>query len=377
VSTVKKSEWRKKDLSKLSKSKFMKTFFTLVLLITSLSAYGKYKAEVLLTQNDVIWGFDFLPDGKILFNERGGNLYLFDPKSKKKSLISGNPKVHAAGQGGLLDVRVHPKTGMIYLAYSEPTVEKKFTTALGMAKLQGNKLVEFKKIFSAQESSLNEHHYGSRIDFDGKGHLFISVGERGEEKSVQRLDTHLGKIIRIHEDGSVPKNNPFVTNKKALPEIWCYGLRNPQGLAIRPGTDELWEAEMGPQGGDEINLILPGKNYGWPIITWGKDYDGDKIGIGTHKAGMEQPIEYWIPSISPSGMTFYSGDKMPEWKGNIFLALLSGQHLRRLVIEDKKVVKQEEIFKELNWRFRNVRTGPDGYLYFSTDEGKLGRVIGQ
>ena len=356
----------------------MKTLLFLTLLISSLTAFANYKTEVLFTQKDVIWGFDFLPDGKIIFTERGGKLYTYDPKTKINTLIFGTPVVHAVGQGGLLDVRVHPKNGFIYLTYSEEAGKKKSTTAVARAKLDGNKLTDFKKLFAAETPSENDHHYGSRIDFDGKGHIYIAVGERGERETVQKLSTHLGKIIRLNEDGTVPQDNPFVSDKNAKPEVWAYGLRNPQGLAMKPGTEELWEAEMGPRGGDEINLILPGKNYGWPVITYGREYYGPRIGEGTKKPGVEEPIVYWVPSISPSAMTFYSGDKMPEWKGNIFLALLSGQALHRVALDDKnKVTKQEVLFKDLDWRFRNVRTGPDGYLYFSTDEGKLGRIISQ
>ncbi len=354
----------------------MKTLTILMILFTSLSSFASYKTEVLLEQKDVIWGFDFLSDGKIIFTERGGKLYIHDPKTKVTTIISGSPEVYSAGQGGLLDVRVHPTNGHIYLSYSEAVGEKKSTTAVGRGKLVGNKLTEFKKLFSADAPSENDYHYGSRIVFDGKGHIYVSVGERGERDSVQKLSTHLGKVIRLNDDGTVPKDNPFLSDKNTKPEIWSYGLRNPQGLTLRPGTDELWEAEMGPRGGDEINLILPGKNYGWPVITYGREYYGPRIGDGTKKPGVEEPVAYWVPSISPSAITFYSGDKMPEWKGNIFLGLLSGEHIHRIVLDDKnKVIKQEELFKKLEWRFRNLRTGPDGYLYFSTDEGKLGRVV--
>lgn len=354
----------------------MKTLIFLLLLVSSLSSLASYKTEVLFEQKDVIWGFDFLSDGKIIFTERGGKLYVHDPKTKKNTVITGSPAVHAVGQGGLLDVRVHPKNGYVYLTYSEAVGKKASTTAVARAKLDGNKLTDFKKLFTAEHASENDHHYGSRVDFDTKGFMYISVGERGERDSVQKLSTHLGKVIRLHEDGSVPKDNPFVSDKSAKPEVYCYGLRNPQGLVVKPGTDEVWEAEMGPRGGDEINLIQPGKNYGWPVITYGREYYGPRIGEGTKKPGVEEPIVYWVPSISPSAITFYTGDKMPEWKGNIFLALLSGQAIQRVALDDKnKVTKQEVLLKDLDWRFRNVRTGPDGYLYFSTDEGKLGRVV--
>lgn len=325
-------------------------------------AADKYKAETLINQQDVIWGFDFLPDSKVIFTERGGKLYTWDPKTKKSTLVTGTPTVYAVGQGGLLDVRVHPKNGLIYLTYSEPVGKDKSTTALASAKLVDNKLTDFKKLFSAKTPSPNDYHYGSRIEFDGKGYVFITVGERGERGSVQKMDNHLGKVIRLKEDGSGA-------------EIWSKGIRSPQGLAMRPGTEELWEAEMGPKGGDELNIIQKDKNYGWPEITYGREYYGPKIGEGSTRKDVEEPVIYWVPSISPSAMTFYTGDKMPEWKGKIFLALLSGQHLRMLSLDGKKVTAQEEFFKNLDWRWRNVRTGPDGYLWYSTDEGKIGRII--
>lgn len=353
----------------------MKTLLLLLLLPATLFA-RTYDVENFVSRNDVIWGFDFQKDGTVLFTERAGKLLSYSPKTKKTIEITGVPKVFAVGQGGLLDIRVHPRTGVIYLTYSQPFGDKKSATTLATATLSGNKLTHFKNIFSTDVQSENEYHYGSRIEFDGKGHVFITSGERGERPLVQKLDNHLGKMIRLNEDGSVPKDNPYVGDKSAKPEVYARGLRSPQGLAMRPGTDELWEAEMGPKGGDELNIVFPKANFGWPIITYGTEYEGPKIGEGiTSKEGMEQPVIYWVPSISPSAMTFYSGDKMPEWKGNIFLALLSGQHLRRLVLDGKKVVKQEELFKNLDWRWRNVRTGPDGYLWYSTDEGKLGRII--
>ena len=333
-----------------------------------------YKVETIVSQDDVIWGFDFLPNGNIVFTERGGKLYVYDIKTKKVQNISGVPAVYAVGQGGLLDVRVHPKNGLIYFTYSEPVGKKESTTALASAKLGTTSLTDVKKLFSAKQPSENDYHYGSRIEFDGKGHVFITVGERGERKSVQKLNNHLGKFIRLNEDGSVPQDNPYIGDKNVLPEIYAYGIRSPQGLAFRPGTNELWEAEMGPRGGDEINLVEAKKNYGWPEITYGREYYGPKIGEGTTRAGVEAPVAYWVPSISPSALAFYTGDKIPEWKGNLFLGLLSGEHLRRIELTGKNVTKQEELFKDLEYRWRNVRTGPDGYLWFSTDEGKIGRI---
>ncbi len=333
----------------------------------------KFDVETVVTRDDVIWGFDFFSDGRMIFTERGGKMGIYDPKTKAVTLLKNVPAVHSAGQGGLLDVRVH-SDGSIYFTYSEPVEKDKSTTALARADINGDSLQNVKKLFTAWKPSSHDHHYGSRIEFDGKGHIFFSVGERGQQEKAQDITYHQGKILRINEDGTVPKDNPFEGAPGAKPEIWSYGHRNPQGLVIKPGTEELWEAEFGPRGGDEINIVERKKNYGWPIATYGREYHGPKIAEGT-KAGTEQPIVYWVPSISPSAMTFYTGSTFPEWKNNIFLACLGEQHLRRLVMDGRKVVKQEELIKDLDWRFRNVRTGPDGNLWFSTDEGKIGKLV--
>ncbi len=334
----------------------------------------KFEVEKIVSREEVIWGFDFFSDGRMIFTERGGKMGIFDSKTKSTTMLKNVPAVHASGQGGLLDVRVHPTNGSIYFTYSEPTAGEKSTTALAKAEVKGDSLVNVKKLFTAWKPNSHDHHYGSRILFDGKGHIFFSVGDRGQQEKAQEIDYHQGKLLRINEDGSIPKDNPFEGAPGAKAEIWAYGLRSPQGLVFKPGTDEIWEAEMGPRGGDEINVIERKKNYGWPVATYGREYHGPKIADGT-KAGTEQPITYWVPSISPSAMTFYTGSTFPGWKDNIFLASLSGQHIRRLVMNGRKVVKQEELIKDLDWRFRNVRTGPDGNLWFSTDEGVIGRLI--
>lgn len=356
----------------------MKFIFLLLLSFTAHARFYqsenmKFDVEKIISRDDVIWGLDFFPDGKVIFTERGGKMGLLDPKTKSVTMIKNVPPVHSAGQGGLLDVRVN-KDGTIWFTYSEPVLKDTSTTALARADLKGDALVNVKKLFTGWKPNSNDHHYGSRIVFDGKGHVFFSMGERGQQEKAQDVTYHQGKILRINEDGSIPKDNPFEGAPGAKGEIWSYGHRNPQGLVMKPGTDELWEAEFGPRGGDEINFIERKKNYGWPIATYGREYYGPKIADGT-KAGTEQPITYWVPSISPSAMTFYTGSAFPGWKDNIFLACLGDQHIRRLQMEGKKVVKQEELLKDLGWRFRNVRTGPDGNLWFSTDEGVLGRLI--
>lgn len=365
----------------------MRALLPLVLVLTSCNnrdvkanlkpAAQVLKFETLLQREDVIWGFDFLPDGKVVLTERGGKLLIFDPKLKTATLVKGLPKIYSAGQAGLLDVRVHPEfseNNIIFFTYSEPVGEKQSTTALGTAVLKENELTNFKKLFSGVGPNENDIHYGSRIEFDSSGHLFVSMGDRDERNKAQDLSYHQGKILRLNLDGSIPQDNPFKTATDKKPEIWSYGHRNPQGLTRHPETGDIWEAEMGPRGGDEVNLISAQKNYGWPQVTFGKEYWGPKIGQ-TEKAGMEQPVVYWVPSISPSALTFYSGDKFPDWKNNLFIATLSGTHVHRVVLNKMKVEKQEELLSELEYRWRSIRTGPDGYLYAGTDEGKFGRII--
>lgn len=341
------------------------------------SAGQKFSVEILAERQDVVWGFDFLPDGRIVFSETAGKLGLLDPRTRWVQTVGGAPAVARQGQGGLLDVRAHPdfaRNHALYLTYSEGVGGGKMTTALGLGRLDGTELKDYRKLFGAVEPSGERIHFGSRIEFDGAGHLFVSVGERNDRDKAQNLSYDNGKILRFNLDGSVPADNPFAQTPSARPEIWSYGHRNPQGLARHPATGELWSAEFGPLGGDEINLIRAGANYGWPVITYGREYYGPKIGEGTEKPGMEQPVVYWVPSISPSGIGFYAGDRFPRWRGDLFVAALGSQHLRRLSF-DGKTVRQEVLLGGLGWRFRNVRQGPDGLVYFSTDEGRIGRLV--
>ncbi len=349
------------------------TLLISVFIKTSFAA-TKFDFQELTQQSDVIWGFDFLPDERIIFTERRGSVKVFDSKTKEVVALKGTPKVWAEGQGGMLDIRVHPKTSKIYFTYSEP-VGDGATTALGMATLSGNELKDFKKLFSAHQANDQDIHFGSRIEFDDKGYVFITVGDRNARPNVQSLSYHTGKVIRLNEDGSVPKDNPFAKDKRAKPEIYSLGIRSPQGLSRHPTTGEIWEAEMGPRGGDEVNIIKAGANYGWPVITYGTEYSGLPMGEGGSKPGMEQPIVYWVPSISPSAMTFYNGNAFPEWRGNIFLGCLSGMHLRRLKLDGNKVTEQEVLLKDKGLRIRNVRPGRDGFLYLSTDNGKIARLV--
>ena len=327
------------------------------------SSSEKFKFEVVAEQKDVVWGFDFLDSDRMIFTEREGRLKILNLKTKKVTDVTGTPAVSAKGQGGLLDVRVHPKNkDQIYLTYAEPS-DKGATTALGVYQLEGDKLTSGKKLFSAHEPNTNKIHFGSRIEFDDQGSVFMTVGDRDERKKAQDLKHHNGKIVKIGADDKA--------------EVWSYGHRNPQGLVRDNVTGNLWSAEMGPRGGDELNLIRKGANYGWPVITYGKEYYGLKIGEGNSKEGMEQPVVYWVPSISPSGITIYTGDKFKSWRGNIFIGTLSGTHLRRLKLNENKVVEQEELLKSLSLRIRNVRTGPEGFFYLSMDDGRIARLVPQ
>ncbi len=275
-------------------------------------------------------------------------------------------------------MRVHPefsKNNFIYFTYSEPIGEDESTTALGMARLNGTELTEVRKLFSAHGPNDNDIHYGSRIELL-ENHLFFTIGDRNERPNVQKLSYHNGKVIRLRLDGTIPADNPFVADKSARAEIWALGIRSPQGLTLHPETKELWESEMGPRGGDEINLLKAGKNYGWPDVTFGREYHGPSIGPSS-KPGTEQPLTYWVPSISPSAIAFYTGSKFPGWKNNLFIATLSGGHVRRVVWQGEKVVGQEELLKDLGLRWRSIRMGKDGELYLGTDEGQFGRLIPQ
>ena len=363
------------------KLKSLSYFFVLsALLFSSIQSVNAYELDLqtLTQQSNTIWGFDFLPDENVVFTEKTGALKILNAKTHDVITVKNVPDVAVKGQGGLLDVRVHPqfkKTHWLYFTYAVTMPSGKMTTRLSRAELVNNELKNVQVLFTAFEASNETIHFGSRLEFDGQGHLFMSIGERNQRDRAQSLSYDNGKIIRLNEDGSIPTDNPFVNVAGAKAEIWSLGHRNPQGLVINPQTGELWESEFGPLGGDEINLIEKGKNYGWAVITYGREYYGLAIGEGYEKQGMEQPITYYIPSISPSGISFYHGDKFSDWKGNLFVAALSGQQLRRLVIENHRVVHQEALLTHLKWRFRHVREGLDGYLYFSTDDGRLVRMM--
>lgn len=325
------------------------------------------------------WAVAFLPGGAKLVTERGGTLWYLAPDGTRRT-VAGVPRVRARGQGGLLDVvaaRDFAKTREIFLTYAEPVGEHEGRTAAAVARLSadGAQLEALRVIFRQEPPVGSVIHYGSRVVEAKDGTLWITLGERGMGSQAQNLQNHLGKVVRIARDGSVPPDNPFVGGI-ARPEIWSYGHRNPQGAALDPATGALWTVEHGPKGGDEINRPEAGRNYGWPVITYGVDYSGAKIGIGTHAPGMEQPVWYWDPSIAPSGMTIYSGRLWPEWQGDIFVGALKFQLIARLEREGEAILGEERLFKGAFGRIRDVREGPEGALWFLTDkaEGALWRI---
>jgi glucose/arabinose dehydrogenase len=327
------------------------------------------------------WGLAFLPDGRMLVTEKPGRLRIVTPDGKLSQPLTGVPTVSAGGQGGLLDVALDPNFAdnrLIYFTYAEQRGDGNATTA-ARARLNdaGTGLENLAIIFRQEPTYSGNNHFGSRLAFAPDGTLFITTGERFNLRDkAQDLSTDLGKVIRVRPDGTVPPDNPFVGRSDARPEIWSYGHRNIQAAAVNPTSRELWTVEHGARGGDEVNIPRKGLNYGWPIISYGVNYDGSKIGIGTKKDGMEQPIFYWDPSIAPSGMAFYTGDKFPAWRGSLFVGALAGQHLNRLEISGDRVAKEERLLSGLRSRIRDVRQGPDGFLYLLTDqeEGRILRV---
>ncbi len=326
------------------------------------------------------WGMERLPDGRFLVTEKPGRLRMIGADGKlQKEPIANVPEVVDRGQGGLLDVRLHPgyaQNGWIYLSYSKPVRDGALTSII-RARLKGNALADVETVFDppAEEATNSAVHFGNRIEFDGKGYMYFSIGERGQQENAQMLGNVKGKVHRLHDDGRVPADNPFVKQSGARASIWSYGNRNVQGLRFQPGTGNLWASEHGPRGGDELNLIRKGANYGWPVITYGINYSGTKISDITHKEGMEQPVKYWTPSPAFSGMDFYTGDKFPQWKGNLFISALALQKVHRLTIANQKVT-QEEILLERTGRIRDIRSFADGFLYVIYDEpGKIVRLV--
>ena len=324
------------------------------------------------------WGMAFLPGNQgILVTEKAGKIRLYGDDLQPR-LVSGVPDATEFGQGGLLDIAVHPdfiNNGYIFLSFVGRS-DLGLGIELARATLADGELKDLKVFFKAKPKSFGGRHFGSRLVFDNIGHLYMTYGDRGNRYNAQNLSTHEGAVFRFTADGAVPPDNPFVGNPEALPEIYSYGHRNMQGAALHPETGALWVHEHGPQGGDEVNIIRRGANYGWPVITYGEEYGGGPVSALSEKEGMEQPVVYWVPSIAPSGMAFYTGEKFPRWQGNLFVGALRGAHLRRLTLEGDRVIGQEILLSRLNERIRDVRNGPDGYLYILTDssDGHLIRL---
>jgi glucose/arabinose dehydrogenase len=339
-----------------------------------------YRIRVSVVASGLVhpWSLAFLPDGNMLVTEREGRLRIVRNGVLDAAPIAGVPAVRAAVLGGLLDVALHPKFAenkLLYLAYSKPGDNRLVTTAVARARFDGAALSDVKDIFVANNWSTSTQNFGGRMAFDRNGLLYLTVGDRMEQDRAQKTEDHGGKVLRLLDDGSVPPDNPFVGKAGYAPEIYSLGHRSEQGLALNPATGAIWENEHGPQGGDELNIILPGRNYGWPLVTFGINYNGEKISDATWRADLEPPFIYWVPSIAVSGLSFYTGEKFPGWKGNVFVgSMFMGRtratgHIQRVVLNEKGLpVQREPLLTELKQRIRDVRPGPDGLLYVLTEE---------
>ena len=317
------------------------------------------------------WGFVFLPDGSVLITERSGRLLHF--VEGELYAVSGLPDIPAAGQGGLLDIALHPEFGtnrLVYFSHSA-VIGNGTGTAVSRGEFTGSELRNIERIFTSNKGSSTRHHYGSRLLFDGRNNLYITLGERGDGGRAQDVSDHAGSVIRIKDDGGIPADNPFSTGG-GLPEIFTYGHRNQQGIALDPMDGSVWLHEHGPKGGDELNRLTPGGNYGWPEVTFGVNYNGTVISEKTQAPGIEDPLLYWVPSIAPSGITFYTGQSFSNWHNDIFIGALAGKHLRRIKRDGTGIIGQEVLLQNEVGRIRDVRTGPDGDIWFVTDESNGG-----
>ena len=338
------------------------------------SQSGRYRVEVVATGVRVPFGMAFLPDSRALVTDRPGTLWLLDIRTGTMTRVAGVPAVSDSVDGGLLDIEVHPdyaRNGWLYFSYAEKTDSGK-ATVVERARLRDARLVDRQRLFTAYPAMAGDYHFGSRLALKD-GYLFITLGERESSALAQELWTDLGKIVRLYDDGRMPNDNPFVGRAGARPEIWSYGHRNPHGLAVHPQTGELWESEHGPLGGDEINVIKRGLNYGWPTVTFGREYDGGPVGDGlTQAPGMEPPVFHYATSAALSGIGFYTGSAFPQWRNNLFVGAMTPRFLARFVVGNGRVEREEKLLLEKKWRVRVVQTGPDGFLYLGIQRASDG-----
>ncbi len=349
------------------------------------SAYHDYRVVTVADSLENPWSMAFLPNGDMLVTERPGRLRIVRNGKLLPTPVAGVPTVRQGGQGGLLDVVLHPSFAtnrLVYLSYAKASADTmEGTTAVVRARLENDRLTNVQEIFEAKVWSRGRGHHGSRLAFDRNGFLFVTLGDRQappsgnlEAHPAQDPSNHFGTIVRLHDDGRVPTDNPFVNRQGTLPEIWSYGHRNVQGFAIHPESGDVWATEHGPQGGDELNLIQPGKNYGWPVVGYGVNYrSGAAIHSGTMKEGMEPPVHVWVPSIATSGLLVYTGDKFPGWRGNLFVGGMAGEVLARLTLDGKRVMNEEKLVQRMG-RIRDVRQSPDGYIYLAIDNRQGGKT---
>jgi glucose/arabinose dehydrogenase len=359
----------------------MRTLFTLIALLVALpaasqvhgSAEHSFRVVEVVSGLEQPWALAFLPDGRMLVTEKAGRLRIVKDGRLDPQPVAGLPEIAVYGQGGLLDVALHPRftqNGLVYLSFAARGAGG-VGTEVARGRLAGHRLEDVQVIFRQSPKGSTGRHFGSRLVFDRQGYLYITLGDRGEMERAQRPGDHAGSVIRLHDDGRVPQDNPFVGKPGWKPQKYTLGNRNQQGAALHPQTGVLWTHEHGPQGGDEVNVIRAGANYGWPVITYGVQYViGTQIGEGTAKPGMEQPLHKWVPSIAPSGMAFYTGDRFPKWRGSLFVGALKAQLLVRLELDGEKVVREERLLEGVLGRIRDVRAGPDGFLYLLTDESR-------
>jgi glucose/arabinose dehydrogenase len=349
--------------------------FLLIFFLSSVVYSNAFQLKQIVSGLGIPWSMVFISNDEILFTERKGRAGVLNIQSGKFNYLTGIPEVMASGQGGLLDVAKAPeyKEGdWIYFTYSK-AIQDQGATTLARAHIDDHALKDWQDLIITDSKTDTSVHYGSRIAFDDKGYLYFSIGDRGVRSNAQDLNSHAGSILRLNLDGSTPKDNPFVGHSNVLPQIWSYGHRNPQGLAWDNENKRLWSIEHGPRGGDEINLIEEGKNYGWPTISYGKEYWGPvSVGEGTHKKGMEQPVKVYVPSIAPGSLLYYTGDAFKDWQGSLFSGALKLRHINRITLDAQgRVAAEERLFENLGERIRALLQSSEGWIYFSTDSGKI------